>query len=561
MCKIKYVHRRRNSGKYQFRQNVPADLHELLGMKVIKRSLDTMDKRTAGKIAAAYAAENKRLFKKLREDKDKPIDPATLNYELYQFLETLQSGDQLKRANIAPLHPAMARFSGFSVPNEPTSNQIMLDEMQLALYQGDYSFIQGHIDSFIHACGFSVEQGSTAYNQIARGVFETLIKYHTITQKRSEGDVVGASLLATNLLQPVEKPESKRYSPKLSEMLELWGKEHERVGGARRTLSDFSTQVWRFIDLHGDLPVHKITPTHVVEFKDAMLRLPSHMNNIERKLSFNDQLRLGDTDPDRKKVSPRTVNDKALGALSAVLGHAKDQQFITGNPATGIKIKHSRRGSLRRLPYSSEDFQTIFNFPIYTKGERPQAGAGEASVWLPLLAMYTGARLEELGQIHVTDVKQEQEIWFIDMLNIEEDQPTHKFKNEGSRRQVPIHRRLIELGFLDYVETIRTNDRTRLFPYLQSAGDEVTANYSKWWSRYARKHGGFNRQKVFHSIRHSAKDAFRNSGVGPDLRDALQGHAAVSEGDKYGRGFSLHILQEALDKLEYDVDLSHLKLV
>lgn len=561
MCKIKYVHRRKNSGKFQFRQNIPADLQEILGKKVIKRSLDTVDKRTAGKIAAAYAAENKRLFKKLREDKDKPIDPAKLNYELYQFLEKLQSNDQIKRANVAPLHPDMARFTEFSTPNEPTSNQILLDEMQLTLHQGDYSFIQGHIDSFIHASGFAVEHGSMAYNQIARGVFETLIKYHTITQKRSEGDVVGASLLATNLLQPVEKPKPKRYSPKLSEVLELWCDEHEKVGGAERTKSDFSTQVWRFIDMHGDLPVHKITPTHVVEFKDAMLRLPSRMSNAERKLSFLDQLRLGDADPNRKRVTPRTVNDKALGALSAVLGHAKDQVYIDSNPAARIKIKHSRRGSLPRLPYSTEDLKLIFNFQIYTDGKRPEAGAGEASVWLPLLAMYTGARLEELGQMLVADVKNDKGVWFIDMLNLVEDNPHHKYKNESSRRRVPIHNKLIELGFLAYVEAMRKDSQTRLFPYLQSAGEEVTANFSKWWGRYARKHGGFNSQKVFHSFRHATKDGFREAEIDPELRDILQGHAPVTEGEKYGQGFSLQRLKKAIDKLEYDVDLSHLKLV
>ncbi|MGA7326889.1 MAG: hypothetical protein WBX25_20965 [Rhodomicrobium sp.] len=40
----------------------------------------------------------------------------------------------------------------------------------------------------------------------------------------------------------------------------------------------------------------------------------------------------------------------------------------------------------------------IFSFPIFTKGERPKGGGGEAAKWLPLLAAFTGARLEELGQ-------------------------------------------------------------------------------------------------------------------------------------------------------------------
>lgn len=559
MCKIKYVHRRKNSGKFQFRQNIPADLQEVLGKKVIKRSLDTMDKRTAGKIAAAYAAENKRLFKKLREDKDKPIDPAILSYELYRFLDQLQAEDQIKRANKPPLHPAFAHMPNSAFPKEPTSRQLMLDEMQLALHQADYSFIQGHIDAFIQASGFSVEQGSVAYNQIARGVFESLIKYNAIALKRAEGDVLGASLMQTNLLQPVQKPEVARTSPKLSEMFESWAKEHERTGGAKRTISDFHTQVVRFIDLHGDLAVHKITTAHVVTFKDAALSLPKRMSNAERDLPFTHQVELGKADPSREKITPRTVNDKALGAVSAVLGHARSQNVIQINPASGVKVKQSKRTLPPRIPYSTEDLNLIFSFPIYTEGERPRAGAGEASVWLPLLALFTGARLEELGQILTNDVKQESGIWIIDMLNIEEG-GGHTFKNDGSRRLVPIHKTLIALGFLEFVERMRNKGNKRLFPYLQSAKGEVTANYSKWWGRYARDHGGFGGQKTFHSLRHSVKDGFRNCGIGADLRDAIQGHARMTEGDKYGSGFSLKVLKEAIDRLEYDVDLSHLDM-
>ena len=34
----------------------------------------------------------------------------------------------------------------------------------------------------------------------------------------------------------------------------------------------------------------------------------------------------------------------------------------------------------------------IFNTPVFTKGERPEGGQGNAAFWLPLLALFTGAR-------------------------------------------------------------------------------------------------------------------------------------------------------------------------
>ncbi len=36
----------------------------------------------------------------------------------------------------------------------------------------------------------------------------------------------------------------------------------------------------------------------------------------------------------------------------------------------------------------------------------------------------------------------------------------------------------------------------------------VTGNWSKWWGRYARQSGITDRRKVFHSFRHTFKDAW-----------------------------------------------------
>lgn len=38
--------------------------------------------------------------------------------------------------------------------------------------------------------------------------------------------------------------------------------------------------------------------------------------------------------------------------------------------------------------YSIEDLNTIFRFPVFTRGERPIGGAGEAAKWLPLMGLF-----------------------------------------------------------------------------------------------------------------------------------------------------------------------------
>ena len=55
----------------------------------------------------------------------------------------------------------------------------------------------------------------------------------------------------------------------------------------------------------------------------------------------------------------------------------------------------------------------MFAGPVHQKEGRPKGGAGEAAYWVPILAMFTGARLEELGQLMRVDVQSERGTHFL----------------------------------------------------------------------------------------------------------------------------------------------------
>ncbi len=83
MERIQYVHRCEESGELQFRQDIPADLQEVVGKKVIRRSLNTRNEEEIKHLAASYAAENEETFRKLRGGQDKAVDPGVFSYLLY----------------------------------------------------------------------------------------------------------------------------------------------------------------------------------------------------------------------------------------------------------------------------------------------------------------------------------------------------------------------------------------------------------------------------------------------------------------------------------------------
>ena len=83
----------------------------------------------------------------------------------------------------------------------------------------------------------------------------------------------------------------------------------------------------------------------------------------------------------------------------------------------------------------------------------------------------------------------------------------------------------------------------------------VAEGCSKWFGRYTRSIE--ITASVFHSFRHSFKDALRASGAGEDINDALTGHSGGSVGRTYGakdsvRRFGLNRLSDAVAGVRYE---------
>jgi integrase len=122
----------------------------------------------------------------------------------------------------------------------------------------------------------------------------------------------------------------------------------------------------------------------------------------------------------------------------------------------------------------------IVSSPIYTEGKRPKDGGGEAAYWLPLIALYMGARLEEMGQALVSDVIT---VGGVLCLDTNDQGEGMSVKTVSSRRTVPFHPELLRLGFRGYIATL--SEGGRLFPDLeQDQFDSWTGNWSKWWGRW-----------------------------------------------------------------------------
>jgi integrase len=171
--------------------------------------------------------------------------------------------------------------------------------------------------------------------------------------------------------------------------------------------------------------------------------------------------------------------------------------------------------------------------------------------WGPLLALYTGARTNELSQLLLSDIIEwhdhdgQNKIWCLSITDLpseDEDEPPAyaegegpRVKNPSSRRIVPLHPILFTLGFWDYVDYLKGMGETRLF---KDASFEEASGYgrrmSRAWREISQDLGIWkHRKKVFHSFRSTLNGRLTKVGTPLDRCELMLGHANNSTNREY----------------------------
>jgi integrase len=151
--------------------------------------------------------------------------------------------------------------------------------------------------------------------------------------------------------------------------------------------------------------------------------------------------------------------------------------------------------------------------------------------WIPRIAMFTGARLNEICSLYLEDIHEVDGVLCFDINTNHEDR---KVKTETSERTIPVHPTLIEIGILRYVEAMKKEGHQRLFPQLSyDKSNHYGGALGKWWGKYSRLHVTKDKQKVFHSFRRDVADELKQNGVDRGVIEELLGHKDQSMSTGY----------------------------
>ncbi len=509
------------NNNYYYRAKIPLDLQEHYGKKERKFSLKTKDRAKAAALVRKFAVEEDEEFSRLRALKNKEFQTITrIDDEFIQDLckryhfAVMQGDENLRKdkENRETLESYMEQRID------------LMSDLREALAFGDSDKIKPALSVFLLLNKITLDCSETDYEDLSYEFLKALTQTHEKQLERDNGQVI------ENPAEPLVTTISQDPAITWEVLINKWV--NKVTDRPETTVEAVSKAVYEFKRFLNHKKLQDVAKPDVEVFRDHLFaNINNKFGTVLKKIRF----------------------------ISAVFRVGVDTEILRNNPAAEIIVEKPRRRESRQ-PYDADDLNLIFNSPIYIDGKRPVGGGGEASIWLPLIGLFSGARLEEVAQLRTSDIKQERDIWYINFVEStgEEEKQGLKtgLKNDSSSRKIPVHSQLIKAGFLDYHHKITSQVPGRLFPdLLPDRNGKISGNWSKWWGRYARKVVGItDKRKVFHSLRHAFRDACREAELSEELCDALMGHASGKSnqmGRSYGLGFSLASLQTAIEKIDY----------
>lgn len=377
---------------------------------------------------------------------------------------------------------------------------------------------------------FAVKRQGLPSSQASSATAEALLTQSNgihIHRPASPVEALSASIPPSPALAPISK------SLTLWQLYEVWKKAEPR---SRDTVQVYARTLGMAEKCLGILPpLNRITRAHGNTFK-AWLQDPE------------------------QGLSAKTAKNY-LTSLQALLNFAcMELEAIPRNPWKGLGIKVPK--TITRRPWKDEELQTLFGQPLFQKYALPKGSrsGGAAAYWIPLIGLFTGARIGELAQLKVQDITYEGGIPTIQITDTGQGQ---KLKTNASRRRIPIHPELIRLGLLDYVADACASQPLNakntlladsLWPDLGTSADRQGNQISSWFSSFRKKIGLTGTYPDFHCLRHTVRTKLAQARVPEQLMDAITGHeTGGSTGRKVYQHIQLEDISFAIQSLTYEV--------
>jgi integrase len=386
-----------------------------------------------------------------------------------------------------------------------------------------------------------------------------------VTKERAE------SLKLPTRLPSVESGSSLRPCGLISEELAIYSEgKCTRNRWTDRTRADNENVFKTFVEIIGDKPVYSINQDDIEKYIRTLNTLPPNRMKHEdfKKLSAAQAASLN---AERKgKAISNSSKNKYIERLSGPFEYFVGQKFCDYNfihNTEGYKVTRADKLAARD-PFSDDDLKQIFEGDHSIKLLKAKLYM-PSRPWGLLIALFTGARASEIFSLTTKDIRKDGETLYFD---IRDREGHNQLKSDAAVRGIPIHQTLLDLGFEKYLKRAKkAQPRTPLpllFPdIVRSPQHGWARNTTRWYNEklLPRIEVKEDKQKVYHSFRHTISDKFRRDWTANPLKvSSYLGHqddyGKLPEWKKgYGSRFSPTELLEISDAIQFDIDLGKFK--
>lgn len=535
---------------------VPKDLRAALGKREFTKAIRAATRQDAVAIAWPILEEWGALIKAARhpasKDEPAPSSPDT--------------GQALVVPNIIELQIAAAKMGFETILSRLEKMRDARSFKDNDEYERYYKSLSGQLmrlirtregdsvrlweqvaDRQIKAAGWLLPKESDEYATFIRMISEASLEAIRVEIERGKGNLGAepsnkAVIAGLNASAGMARP-----GESIMELFELYGSKCIINGDKREAGVDQDRMVLRlFAQFVGEKrAVSSITQAEAREFRNMVAKLPvsfgkkSAYSGLNIRQVVEKGREIGDD-----TISPVTAA-RYLSTVSPFFKWLKSEGYTETLPFDGLH-ERPKKNKNPRPPFSTDQLNKILSSPLFTgyqaDGAEHLPGNCRASdwrYWIPLICLFTGARIGEVAQLHVGDIRREHDIWFV---HFRHEEKTGQQTKSNRSRAIPVHSMLIAIGLLDFharqSERAAKEGNPQLFPELKPGKRKQFGDGpSEWWRDYLDKIGIKDGKDGIgaHSFRHTMADQLRSADyLDHEFGPLILGHSNKNVTSGYG---------------------------
>lgn len=389
---------------------------------------------------------------------------------------------------------------------DQNARKVRLDALRADLTENRTHLVEHEIDAYLDRYSLTAPEGSAERATLAKRIMRAEIEALERTLERDRGDY-GGKPVDPVVTPPTAAPEALEPVP-IKKLFKDYIASRQALGKHKDGAKAWETAILHLVKFLGHSDARRITKRNLLDWRDKLVA---------------------------EKKSAKTIADKYLASVRAMLRWAHENDHLPTNEAEAVRQEVAKKRRTREAGYT--DAEAIAVLKVST-GYQPKSTDNPAhresthivaaKRWVPILCAFIGARVSEMTQLRKEDLRQEGDRWVIRIT------PDAGSVKTGDFRDVPLHQQVIALGFADFVQAARPGPLFHAGKtparFLASARG-TSGRISQWLHELELVPEGI---QPSHAWRHRFKTLARDIGADNRVVDAIQGHAGRTAGDDYG---------------------------